>query len=164
MVYLRVGLMGLLVVWQPQNFAGDVQTDVYLKAGKPGALPALWAATVAAVNLNNYTRVYHCTVWLLCPNAERKEMGKQKKDKKLFIKVLNAFIIQDVARWLVVNMLLENFLQFQIVKCLNIDYVQVCLTKAEMKPCREVDLEEQDWDLMWTLTCGEVKLLANEFF
>ncbi len=36
--------------------------------------------------------------------------------------VLNAFIIQDEARRLVVNMLLENFLQFQIFKCLNIDY------------------------------------------
>ncbi len=78
--------------------------------------------------------------------------------------VLNAFIIQDEARRLVVNMLLENFLQFQIFKCLNIDYIQLCLIKTEMKPCREVDLEEQDWDLMWTLTCGEVKLLANEFF
>lgn len=81
--YLRVGLIDLFIVGEFQSPAGGVQTDVHLKTRIPGALPAFWPATVAAVNFSNYSRVEHCAVWLSYPNTERK-----KRNVKIFFKIL----------------------------------------------------------------------------
>jgi len=80
--YLRVVVLGLLVVGQAHHPPRGVEADVHLETGVPGALPALCSTAEGAVHVPHDGGVHDDAPRLLRPHAEEKKKKKMMKKKK----------------------------------------------------------------------------------